>query len=460
MTAAADTELAAIAATEASALALPTLNPEAYAAAIYAPFHAKLDAAIIEADAEPMPDCSTTAGMALAVKRRAFFRDDVRIAVEDARAERKAPILEIGRKIDGKAKEIALKAAPYESRYHEAIKAEEARKEAEKAAKIAAERARVEAIQKDIDNFRRIPQLLIGKSVADLAFALKDMRAMLVTEERFEEFTGDAENVVADVTAAIESMHAKAVEAEAAALAAEEARKAEADRLEAERAELAKLRAEQIERERIAKVESDRIAAEQAAEAKRLADMKSAQEAEQRRIAEQAAANLRQERDAQELAMRLEREAAAEVQRKANEELKAAQAELAASQAAHAAAIAKQQADAQREADHTEALADNATFDAAMQRLAAVEVPTFSADLARCNAMVGDLLADARNPTLEDDDPRVIKSLVAFADAFPDCPELTNEDIIEFGAEMGLPLAELVMRLEAFTVYARAELLV
>jgi colicin import membrane protein len=227
---------------------------------------------------------------------------------------------------------------------------------------------------------------------------------------------------------------------------------------EAERARLLaeeKTRVEaQTEVNRLAAIENERIANEQAATARRLAEQEAAQALAAKQLADKAAANLRAEREAQELAMRLEREAQAEVQRKANAELKAAQDALAASQAAHAAAISKQQANAQREADHAEALTDNATFDAAMARLAIADTPTFYveavADLARCNGMVDNLLTDAR----------VQASLQAYADAGMDDPEVTDEEIIAFGAECGLGLSELVTRLEAFTVYARAELLV
>lgn len=232
--------------------------------------------------------------------------------------------------------------------------------EAEKQAKIAAERARVEAIQADIDRLRAIPSKLVGKASGDLEFARKDMLSMVVDEERFAEFTETARTVVVDVIARIELMWTAELEREAAAREAEEARKAEAARIEAERAELARLRAEQAERERLAKIESDRVAAEQAAERKRLADLAAAQEAELRRQREAEAARVRAEQEA--------RDREASEQRR---QIEAQQAALAAQQAAFAREQeeARQcaEAAARLESDHAEALPMNVQFDADLE---------------------------------------------------------------------------------------------
>lgn len=341
-------------------------------------------------------------------------------AREDATAFSKAIIAE--------EKRLIAIAEPEEGRILGLRDRFDAVEQARKDALIAAERARVEAIQADIERLRAITPKLIGKSADDLAFALRDMQSMKVEESRFAEFTEAAGRVVADVIASIEGMHAAAVEREAAALAAEQARIAEAARLEAEKVELAKQRAE-----------NERIANEQAAERQRLANLAAAQEAERVRIAEQAAANLRQEREAQEEAMRIDREKQAAAQA----EIDRARNELAEQQATHAAAIARQQADAQRDHDHAEALADNATFDAAMTRLAAVDTPTFTQpDLARCNGMVATARADA--------------SLAAYHDAGLDDPELTDEEITAWGAEVGLDKPALIVRLRKYIADSEA----
>ncbi|HEU4372402.1 MAG TPA: hypothetical protein VFS02_02880, partial [Telluria sp.] len=263
---------------------------------------------------------------------------------------------------------------------------------AEKAAKIAAAKARVDAIQADIDGIVDRTIGLDGAKSAVIKAAIDSLDEIVVSEERFAEFTEAAAKAIGNCKARMAALLVGAEVAEAAALAAEEARKAEAARLEAERAELDRQRAE-----------NERIANEQAATARKLAEQQAAQAAEQRRIAEQAAANLKAEREAQETAMRLEREKQAEAQRKAADEIRIARESLEAAQAAHNAAILAQQEAAQRDAAHAEALADNATFDAAMQRLAEVETPTFTqpADLARCNAMVATARADKMAESVE-----------------------------------------------------------
>lgn len=316
--------------------------------------------------------------------------------------------------------------------------AEQARKDA----LIAAERARTEAIQAAIQAIREIPISMAGKSSQDISCCIAGLVGT-IPDEFYQEFIEQAQaarHEALDKLAAMETaqrgveIEAESQRQEAAcrALAAEEARKAEAARLEAEKVELASQRAE-----------NERIANEQAKEAKRLADLKAAQDAEQRRIAEQAAANLRQEREAQEEAMRLQREAQAESQRKAAAEIQRVENELAARIAAHDLAV-------KIAADHAEAIEMNAAFDDAMARRDAAEVPVFTQpdDLARCNATAA---------AFHD---RHAASVEAYEAAGLDSPDLSNEEIIAWGEECGLGLSELVARLEAFTVYARENLMV
>jgi hypothetical protein len=432
MSAAGQTELAAIAATQSAvdAMAVVTLSPEKYAAEVYEPFKTKLVSAIDSVRAVDY-DITTTAGMATAVKCRALFRD-MRIAADKERKARKEPITKIGKLLESGFDLVEERITPLELMFDADIDAENARKEVEKAAKIAAERARTEAIDAMILKIACQPATLAGKASVEI-------QAWLDAENPdkdfdFMEFSDKAADAIAESLIVINEMLGKVRESEAAALAAEESRVAELARLEAQRVENARVAAE-----------NERIANEQAKERQRLAALAAAQALAAKELADKAAANLKAERDAQELAMRLDREKAAAEQAKANAEIKAAQEALAASQAAHAAALAKQAAAVQYESDHAEALAMNAEFDAALARIPEVTPEPF-ADLARCTAMATQHLADA----LHSD----------HADALDELAELTNEEIIAFGAEVGLPVGELVERLERFTVWARAELLV
>jgi hypothetical protein len=247
----------------------------------------------------------------------------------------------------------------------------DAKIEAEKQAKIAAERARVEAIQGRIEAIRSAPLGAVGKSPAEILSARDAVRDTII-DDSFAEFKDRAMTVRSEAFNALEATHQQAVEAKAAALAAEEARKAEAARIEAERAELARLRAEQAERERLAKIESDRIAVEQAAEAKRLADLAAAQEAEARCA-----------REAVEAELRAERERIAVEQAAAAADLKAAQDRLATEQAVYEARM-------QLERDHADALGMNVELNARRE-----------AERARLQALADQAAADARLPAPE-----------------------------------------------------------
>lgn len=368
------------------------------------------------------------AGMVL-LKTRTSIDKAADVAVADAKGFVKA--------VGAKKVELIAIIQPEETRVMALRDAWDEKIAAEKAAKIAAERARTEAIQARIQRIRDIPMVAVGCDSAAIENLIAELDATVI-DDTFEEMRDLAS---AAWLVALESLNGALVKAkasEAAALAAEEARKAEAARIEQERATLAAQRAEQ-----------ERVANENAATAKRLADQEAAQALAAKQLADKAAANLRAEREAQETAMRLQREADAEVQRKAAADLKAAQDALAAQVAAHNAAV-------QMDADHTEALADNAQFDIERE-----------VNRIRMQAMYEQALTDAAAL------PGSVAELKA---AFLPLPEsysvrdaainegvdedLTDEDIIEFGKAWDLELPELVERLERFCVYARAELLV
>ncbi|MEL6236965.1 MAG: hypothetical protein AAFO57_00360 [Pseudomonadota bacterium] len=310
--------------------AIITLDPQSYVAAIYAPFREKLDAAKKAAD-EATFDVTTTAGMEVAKKHRAVFRDEFRLAIEKARTERKAPILEIGRLLDGKAKEIAAEVEPYEKRFDDAIKAEERRKDAEKQAKLAAEKARVDGIRKLIDEIKTCPTECVGQSAAAIQGAINELSAHEITLEEFMEFAGEADQAKCVALGKMQD-----------ALTAQQSHEAEQARLAAEREALAKERAEAAERERQAaaeraaqeardRAERERVEAEQrAAQEKAEALMRAEREAHERRMAEERAALAREQAAvaAQRAeAERIERERLAAIEAEAQSKREAAEAE-------------------------------------------------------------------------------------------------------------------------------------
>jgi chemotaxis protein histidine kinase CheA len=317
-----------------------TIEPEKYVALVYEPFRAKFDRYKAESEAVTF-DITTTAGMKTAVEWRAKFRDEIRIACENARKERKAPILEIGRLLDGKAKEIAEEVAPYESRFDAAIKAEEKRKDNEKIAKAVAESARISAIRKRIAETQAIPSMLVGKSSETIAAAIESLEAVEITLETHQEFTGEGEMAKAATVLKLSAM-----------LEAQKDHEAEQARLAAEREAIERQRAELAEQERLAAAARAEQEAKDRAERERV-------EAEQRAAQEAAATAMRAEQAAHEARIaaqqaeidRQQAEIAAERQRQADEAARVEREK----QAAITAEAARVAAEEQRKREEAEA---------------------------------------------------------------------------------------------------------
>lgn len=254
---------------------LITLDPAAYTAAVYKPFQDRLALLKVEAPAV-VYDVTTTAGMELAKKWRATCKA-VRIDADKERETRKAPILKIGKLLESAYKEIETAVEPLEGRFDASIKAQEAIKEQERQAKIAAEQKRLSDIQDRITELRsaaggrvvNAPSALILEYIADLE--------KIPVDDTFAEFRQQAEDAKSGALAALKDAHAQRVEQEA-----------EQARIKAERAELARLREEQAARDaadraRLAQEEADakvrRDAEEAQARAQRAADDAKAAEA-------------------------------------------------------------------------------------------------------------------------------------------------------------------------------------
>ena len=211
-------------------------------------------------------DLTTTKGMAVAKADRAEVRT-LRTGLEAKRKEIKAPALAHCKLIDEEAKRITTELLKLETPIDEQIKARETVIEAEKAAKEAAERARIAAIVVRIANIREYVSLAAGCRTAARVDELLTKLSMISLGD-FEEFADEAGAAHLDsmqrVTAIFDEKTQQ--EAEQARIKAEQA--AAAEKLAAERAEFEAAQA-------AAKVEADRLAAEHAAqmaEAKAKAD--------------------------------------------------------------------------------------------------------------------------------------------------------------------------------------------
>lgn len=339
--------LQAVTPTEVGALALMTLKPEAYAAEVYLPFKTRL-AAAIESVRNIDYDIKTAKGLEVVTKARRTMMD-IRIEANKQREARKAPIIQIGKLLESSYKAVEENVLPLETFFDGEIKAEEGRKEAEKQAKIAAERLRVESITEHIAAFGKLATAAAGKGSADIAALQAELAALDVTEEMFEEFIPQANTAKADATTALQVAHEAASSAEQAIEAARIKREEEDRQRAAEAAENARQKAE-----------LDRVAAEQAAERKRLDDAAEAQRVELARAQKEADEKIKAAAAAETARIQAEADARALEHSKAMQLLNDQRAAFEAEQSA--AKKIKDDA-AKLEVDHAEALEMNVAMD-------------------------------------------------------------------------------------------------
>lgn len=177
-------------------------------------------------------DATTKEGMAAAKAARAEVRG-YRTTIEKLRAELKNPLLERGKLIDAEAKHITAELASIEEPIDAAIKAEERRKEEEKAAKARAEAARVERIKANLTAIRQKVTTAIGKHANIIADALDWANNYQPDPTEFAEYLPEAIATRNEIRAVLETM-----------LNERRAADAEQARIQAEREELARLRAQ------------------------------------------------------------------------------------------------------------------------------------------------------------------------------------------------------------------------
>lgn len=233
-------------------------------------------------------DVSTSKGMALAKEARAEIRG-YRVALETLRKEIKAPALERCRLIDDEAKRITAELLKIEDPIDAVIKAEEKRKEEEKAAKLRQEAARVAAIAARISEIRNRVGTVANQPAATIRAALEQVNNLNWVPRDFEEFLPDALQALDETREALAKLLLERV-----------AYEEEQARLQAEREELERLRAAE--------------AAHRAEQARIAEEARQAREAEEARLTAQRA---EMERQSAELAVRQRALEEAERQRQA-----------------------------------------------------------------------------------------------------------------------------------------------
>jgi len=254
-------------------------------------------------------DVTTTKGMSVAKEARAEIRG-YRVALEKLRVELKAPALERTRLIDAEAKRITAELLAIEEPIDQQIKAEEKRKEEEKAAKARAEAARLASINAKISVIRNQVAAVANQTSTIIKEELDKMMALELTEAEFQEFIPDAQRALTETQTALQAALQARIEYETEQVRIKAEQEAEQARIQAEREELEQLRQLEVarlqaERERQeAELKEQReeqarkdeeIRQQQAIEAARLkAEQKEIEqqraelEAQQRKIEEQA----------------------------------------------------------------------------------------------------------------------------------------------------------------------------
>jgi GTPase SAR1 family protein len=259
-------------------------------------------------------DVTSAPGMKEAKEARAAIREP-RYEVERIRKAAKAPILALGKKLDSEAARITTALLKIEAPIDTVISAEEARKESEKAARIAAELKRAQDLQERVAELRGNQMLSPTSGSILISDHIQDLEEITV-DDSFQELRQQAEDAKAAGLKRLGDLHAAAL-----------AHEAEQARIKAEREELARLRAEQITREaedRARREAEERIARAARDEADRKARLE--REAEAQRQAEA----LRLERAEAERQEAIRREAREIEERSAREERQRQEALLAA----------------------------------------------------------------------------------------------------------------------------------
>lgn len=250
---------------------LITLKPELYVAEVFNPFRDSLKKAIKDAGRVKY-DIMTKEGMTTAKEQRAIFKA-IRTGAENVRKARKAPILEIGKLLDTRYKELEELITPHEDKFDVEITAEVKRIADEKQRKIDEERARVEALENKVQLLKNVPMTLLHADSATLAKAIEQHSLLVLDPKDYEEYLEDGINAVNATLVELEKLRKMAVTREEELRLAELKRQEEARQREAERAELARLQAESEQRQKALDEEERQRAAATAAQAARIAEL-------------------------------------------------------------------------------------------------------------------------------------------------------------------------------------------
>lgn len=198
-------------------------------------------------------DCTTTKGDKEARAARLDLTT-LRTSLEKKRKELKSPALELGRKIDSEAERVTVEIVKLEKPIDEQIKADEARRAAEKAERERIEAVRIQALQDKVTSIHSFVQKCHGISAERIATGIEKVKLIDTSQGVFFEFSTDASAAKAATLKAMQELYAQALEREEVA-AKVEAQRSENERVAAKQKVLADSLAQQ-------KAELDKAAAD------------------------------------------------------------------------------------------------------------------------------------------------------------------------------------------------------
>jgi hypothetical protein len=201
--------------TEVQTTALAVLDPQTFVAEVFGETEKTLADALKQVEGVTY-DITTKDGMETAKECRALLRG-IRTGTEETRKKYKAPIIEAGRLIDDKAAAIKAQIEPVEDRFHNDIKNEEDRREAEKAAKIRAEEEAKAAIQSRLDKITKAPLAAIDMSAADTQALIDELSQVVPSGDEYGDRFVEAEVALQTAITQLKSMHTGKVAQEAMA---------------------------------------------------------------------------------------------------------------------------------------------------------------------------------------------------------------------------------------------------
>lgn len=321
---------------------------------------------------EAVFDVATTKGMADAKAARMEIRE-VRYSVERIRKEKGAELKKIATAINERAADITDPIRALEDPIDAQIKAEEDRKETERAERQRQEQERIAGMNARLDNIRNAPLHAVGATADEIQQAIEKLDEDAL--DGFDEvYLPTAQQTKEAALATLNKLldERRTLDEQAAEL---ERQRAEQAAREAEAAEQRRIQQEQDEAERRARQErEDAERAERQAEE----DRQRAEQAEADRVArERADAELAEQR--RQLQEREDAQRAAEAQ--------AERERVVAAQKAEDERLAREQAEAEERAQ-AQAQAEQAAIDAATLRSAAQEALDLLEALKDCERVV------------------------------------------------------------------------